>query len=492
MNRSDSGVRIRLIAAAVIAGMVLTPPLLVLAGWAPPAVGALSAFGLALGAVMVLRRHAPALLLVCLTAALVATVLEQPWLNLSPSDVESDNGAALAQQWRRRGSFDESLPVVLHIVLDEMMSPGAIDPTLPGGEATRDAIYAFGERHGFRIFDSVYSRYFWSEGAMAAVLNADRLAMRHSDTVATLAAGTTNNQHFSAMTARGYRTVVFQSANLDFCESPDVAMCETFRSFDPASARETLLDDRTRTVHLWDAFLRAYEPSYLSAAGRWALRRFYGLDQRDLAVLGVADRFDVQGFGPWFERYKAFVTHVPRGTHVFAHFLAPHGPYLLSESCMVGGAYDVGYFLNGRFPNPAEREAARRTYFESYFDQVRCVVSKLDGLMQAIEGAPALADAVVIIHGDHGSRISSGHEIDDLSARDFVDNYAAFFATKQRQATPGIDCTFLSLPEAFRQAVAGEGATPQGAAPLPVLVGSRSGEGVIVEAPMPLFGCAAH
>jgi hypothetical protein len=490
MTRRRPVARPRLM-AALLAGLVVIPAALVFAGLAPVAVGSLSAFGVAVIAVVALRGHAAALLLVGLTAALLATIYAEPWLNVRASDIESGDGAAAAGEWRSQGPFNGALPVVLHIVLDEMMSPGAIDVTLPGGEATRNVIYEFGRRYDFRVFDSVFSRYFWSQGALVSVLNMDGLAADPSNVAGVFDAGVDGNQHFAEMADRGYRTAVFQSANMDFCQAAGVARCETFRSFDPVSARETLLDDRTRTVHLWDAFLRAYEPSYLSAAGRWALRKFYGLDQRELGVLGVADRFDVQGFLPWFDRYRTFVTQVPRGTHVFAHLLVPHAPYLLSESCVVGGAYDVGYFLKERYPDAEQREAARRTFFESYFSQVRCVVSKLDELMQAIEAEPVFADATIVIHGDHGSRISSGYLADDLSPRDFVDNYAAFFATRGPSVPPGVDCSFLSLPEAFRRAVRGEASSPPVDGPLPVLVESGSGTAVFVEVPMPVFGCAA-
>jgi hypothetical protein len=482
--------RNRWIIALCVVTAALIPSALVFAGAAPPEVCLLSAFVLSVAAVAWLRAHAETLLLVFLTTAFLATIYEQPWLNLAPSDIRDDGSAELIEEWRRHGPFETALPVVLHIVLDEMMSPGAIDPDLPGAAATRDAVYAFGNRHGFRTFDSVYSRYFWSEGALTALLNIDSVGSQPPDLATAFGAGLGDNARFADMAARGYRTVVFQSAALDFCASSAVAMCETFRSFDPAAAGESHLDQQTRVLHFWDTFFRAYEPSILSSIGRWVLRRAYGLDQRELGVLGVADRFDVQGFVPWFDRYKSFVSRVPRGTHVFAHMLVPHGPYLLSDTCVVGGNYDVGYFLKGRFPGVAGREEARRDYYEAYFSQLRCVVSKLDELMEAVKSEPALADAVVVIHGDHGARISAGYLIEDLSPRDFIDNYGAYFAIRAPNAEAGIDCSFLSLPEVFRQAEH-QGRVERAATPLPVLVGSRSGENVVVPSPMPVFGCAA-
>jgi hypothetical protein len=116
----------------------------------------------------------------------------------------------------------------------------------------------------------------------------------------------------------------------------------------------------------------------------------------------------------------------------------------------------------------------------------------LDSFMAAIGQSENFRDAVIIIHGDHGSRISSGDTLEDYSQRDFVDNYATFFAVRSPAVQPGVDCEFVSLPEVFRRyAARGVQTRPRSAAPLPVIVQSRAAGNAQVEAPMPPFGCAA-
>ena len=166
----------------------------------------------------------------------------------------------------------------------------------------------------------------------------------------------------------------------------------------------------------------------------------------------------------------------------------PHAPYLLLESCVVSGKADHGYVLS-QYPL-SQRAEKRDDYFERYLRQVRCVESKMDDFMNAIRQSENFRDAVIIIHGDHGSRISNGDVLEDYTQRDFVDNYATFFAVRSPGLPAGIDCEFVSLPEVFRR-YAARSVHRQSGAPLPVIVVSRNTTNPRVEAPMPLFGCAA-
>jgi hypothetical protein len=269
-----------------------------------------------------------------------------------------------------------------------------------------------------------------------------------------------------------------------------VDLCETFDSFAPGGNGDGGLDLRNRTATLWQTVLRAYEPSYLSIVGQKLLSRVYGLGARELGVLGVADRYDVQRFPDWFDRFTAFAAAVPRGTHLFAHFMVPHAPYLLTQDCVVSGRFEAGYYLSARFP-AVERTEQRQRFYEGYFAQLRCVQQKLDELLLAVGQSENYRDAVIIIHGDHGSRISSGNILEDYTERDFVDNYGTFFAMKSPALLPGVDCEFVSLPEVFRRNMA-RGVVPATTPGrhLPVLVVSRTEGNRKVEVPMPVFGCA--
>src|SRR5690606_9030958 len=104
--------------------------------------------------------------------AFVGTVGSTQWLNLSPPRAIEDDAEALAATWREKGPFDERLPLVVHIVFDEMMSSGAIDTQLPGGPALRDQMRDVSAAHGFRLFESIYSRFFFSGVSIPNLMDA--------------------------------------------------------------------------------------------------------------------------------------------------------------------------------------------------------------------------------------------------------------------------------------------------------------------------------
>lgn len=484
-----------ILVATSLAGILL---LAIFTGILPPAFG-LVAVALVLTAVFwIMRAHLHSILLVFLGVLLVSVIVTHRIPKLRPDRMDAEASDALSRKWQASGTFNGKLPIVVHLVLDEMMSPGAITDDLRGGPATRQALLDFAEKHSMRSFDSVYSRYYYTSEALPHLMNREYLGRTSLASFSlipfnaeTKSYAVPANAYFDDMSARGYRTVVFQNTYMDFCANKSVDMCENFDSFDPGAAGAGM-DAPTQRVTMWQTILSAYEPSYTAEVGKRALRRIYGLTaDREVGVIGYdGGRYDVQRFPESFDRFTRFVATVPRGSHVFAHFLVPHSPYLMLESCVVSGTVDHGYSLS-RFPR-AEQAEKRMDYYDRYLAQLRCVGSKLSGMMAAIDRSDNFRDAVIVIHGDHGSRISIGDMVEDYTARDFVDNYGTFFAVRAPGVTPGVDCEFVSLPEVFRRHVARDGQTvPRSKVPLPVVVVSRTAGNPKVEAPMPRFGCAS-
>ena len=472
------------IAALIVALAVVG---LIAAGRLPPVFGLVAMTIVVALVFWTVRHRLQNILMVFFSVFLALVVINSPRPRLSdPKRVER-----LQQQWNR-GAFDTRLPAVLHLVFDEMMSPGGLDDELPGAVQARQSLYALGERYGLRTYDSVYSRAFFSGVSLPNLFNAEYLGHTgRSERFPGLLEEAPQNAYFDDMNARGYRTIVFQTSHLDFCGNSSIDLCETFPSFDPAVVRSTeSLDLRTRSEHVLKVLLRSYEPSYVS---RYGWRLLTGSERNDNAVrTGTEERFDVQGFTNWFDRFVAFVETVPRGSHVFAHFMAPHAPYLLTAECAPAADVGAGYYLQDRFPGAAERAEARRRYYRHYLPQLRCVSDRIRAFLDAVARNPALQDARIIIHGDHGSRISAGNLLEHHGREDFISNYATYFAVRAPTVVPGVDCRLLSLAEAFREHAAPASARAIDRATPPVLVQSNTGARVIVEAAMPAFGCAGN
>ena len=472
----------RTIVASVVAFAILP---LIYWGLLPGAFGLAALLFVAVGVYWPLRDRVQEVLLVFVSIFLLMIVIGSPHPRLS----RAQQAEELRHSWAASGRLDDRLPVVLHLVFDEMMSPGAIDTTLPTGASTREALYALGARYGLRTFDSVYSRSFFSGVSLPNLFNVEHAGQSGQAPRSTKPLERVReNAYFDEMAQQGYRTVVFQTSVMNFCANDNVDMCETFPSFDPDVPGAGGSDLASRTLHLSKVLLGSYDPSYVSRFGRWLLSPG-GAAAVDARRLGTADRFDVQGFPAWFDRFIGFVEGVPRGTHVFTHVLVPHGPYLLSGDCATTGEAKIGYYLGSRFTDLGARAQARREYFTAYFAQVDCVRSRLAAFFEAVNRNPALQDARIIIHGDHGSRISVGNLFEDYEEEDYVANYGTYFAVRAPGIQAGLDCRFLSLAEAFRESGVAPGLPPLDRSNPPVVVQSKVETDAFIEAPMPRFGC---
>jgi hypothetical protein len=478
-----------IVIACAIAGFLL---LMIFAGMLAPATGMLGVALVVLAVFWSIRDHLPAILFVFVSVLLVTVVITEPaprFRNESSATLRSAD--ELSKRWAKSGKFNSNLPIVVHLVFDELMSPGAMTDEVPGGPETRQSIEEFGKRHSMRLFESVYSRFFFSGMSIPNIMDREYLGKTRIQDLDLSENGGKDNAYFDDMAARGYRTAVFQTSLLGFCENRNVDLCETFDSFNPGGKGTLGLDTRNQRASIWQTVVRGYKPSYTSALGQDVIDKVYGLKGGDVGVVGTADRYDVQRFPEWFDRFTEFAATVPRGTHLFAHFMAPHSPYLLTEDCVVSGRFEAGYYLKN--VPLGQRAGKRRQHYTNYLAQLRCVQRKLDDFMSTVEKSENFRDATIIVHGDHGSRISNSNVLEELSPRDFIDNYATFFAVRAPGVQPGIDCEFVSLPEVFRRYAGRKDKVPLRAGELlPVLVMSHEAGDKRVPAPMPPFGCAAQ
>ena len=99
---------------------------------------------------------------------------------------------------------------------------------------------------------------------------------------------------------------------------------------------------------------------------------------------------------------------------------------------------------------------SRADAYIAYSNQVRCIHREIKDLLAKLRESNDLADAVVIIHGDHGSRISINSPVntDDLSAvsqQDLIDTFSTFFAVKAPGVSPGVDHRLWSITDIFAE-----------------------------------------
>ena len=98
------------------------------------------------------------------------------------------------------------------------------------------------------------------------------------------------------------------------------------------------------------------------------------------------------------------IPRLQRGQYLLVHLLLPHYPYIFDQTCALR---PVAEWRNRAVPlGEVDTTATRTERYRLYADQIACTRRKLDLLLASVAQNPALADATILIHGDHGSRIA--------------------------------------------------------------------------------------
>ena len=328
-----------------------------------------------------------------------------------------------------------SAPAIVHLILDEHVGlEGITDP------AVRDEVARFYGAHGFRLFSRAYSRHFHTVNAIPDILNfggrGSSLGSQDGVTVGPTA-------YLSLLRERGYGVNVYESDFANFCSGVPYASCTRYWSPSlawidalPHSAAEKarliaykFWSLSSVAVTLSEAYNFAVTRPWLRGAGL----PFFMLEQRGISS-GVA------ALGA-FDTLTADLRQARPGNVYFAHVLLPHYPYVAGPDCRVvpPSQWDFRWSASP----VAERQAA-------YHRQLRCVLRKIDAALTALEASPAGRNAVVVIHGDHGSRITRveprADNVGHYGERDLIAGFSTLFAVRAPGIEGGIDRTPAPAP----------------------------------------------
>lgn len=330
-------------------------------------------------------------------------------------------------------------PAILHILLDEHSGlEGIEDPAL------REELASFYRSRGFRIWSRAYSRHFHTVNAIPDMLNfgdpgASEPSMEH------VRVGPA--AWFERLDRVGYEIHIVESEFADFCADAPEASCTRYWSpslaaLDSAGAPT---EGRARLIAAKFASLSA---AAMNLATAWDLLATSGpLRPLDLPLLLPRDRglsSSVAALGA-FDELSRRLRRAEPGEAWFAHLLLPHYPYVAGPDCAL---LPANRWDRRRSPSPrAEREAAWR-------DQVRCTMRKLDSALEAFAASPGGANAIVIVHGDHGSRITGLDPREDTvgrySDRDLIAGFSTLFAVRAPEIEPGFEPEPAPVPDLLR------------------------------------------
>ncbi len=357
------------------------------------------------------------------------------------------------------------LPVVVHLILDEHIGIGGLPDEIPEARALEERLTSFYERNGFYLYPGAYSQYVDTYLSIGHVLN---LAPTFDPTVARLSRSwgfefeLRRNDYLAEMHRRGYRIRVYQPDYLNLCPEglESLAFCHTYVAsrLEPIQTMPLLLVDKARIVA--GMYLERFT-SYKAIRLAYARLKERVLDQ-DLRLPDWSwERIWIHPIGSVqaVERLKRDLADASPGELFLAHLLLPHHLFLYDSSCNVRPDVTEWVSVGDEDKRHQVRNTpdARVDRYRLYLEQVECTTAKIGEILDVLRANGTLDEAVVIVHGDHGSRISFINPFasnrERLVDSDFRDAFSTLFAIRAPGIPPGQDPEVWPITELFTELV---------------------------------------
>lgn len=359
---------------------------------------------------------------------------------ISPSDVIRVDHAVAARD----------RPAIVHVILDEHLGLAGF-PEDPSSQATRAALSNFYAGRGFSLMPRAYSPHLHTINAIPEQLNLgsplDGFAGRNDASVAP------KLEYFSKLGEMGYSTSIYQSDFLDLCENNIHKKCRTYRASDIRYVARSSLNHADKAILVSANFLR--NSSFLGAMGQgyetllmtsmsMGLEPDLRLFRLNTLVSWPAASMDIAN------KLEQDLMSAKLGDAYFLHSLIPHFPFGLKSNCELKPPSQWLHH-NDLVPIQVRQNA--------YDEQVLCSARIIDRFLQAISQSKARSNFVMIVHGDHGSRIVRSFprsSSQNLSEEDLIASYSTLFAVRLPDGTPAIDRSVVTVDELLRSLVASE------------------------------------
>ncbi|RIK99778.1 MAG: hypothetical protein DCC71_19805 [Proteobacteria bacterium] len=454
--------------------------------------GLLAVFAVLAALVWLLREHVGTLLCVVF-GTLWLTSFFVPAVGLwaqGPPTAKADADAAA----------DAALPTLLHVILDEHIGVEGIPAEFDPGHRLANALQEALVGRGFSVFGRAYSRHYDTTLSVPSVLNFQ--SGEGASLTAPVGAGhrLTANAWLERMHERGYRTHVLESDFLALCEAGGAQRadsCSTYNLESADSIEDAALAVSEKAHVLLASFAR------LSSLLQRVRAEYAGLRAGPVgAALPLPDwpagyeRISSLSAMRALDAMEARLRAARPGEAFLVHVMLPHYPYTYDDQCRLEP--DVGRWLYALAPEAAPRQntaATRRERYPLYLAQVACTQRRVGRLLDALEQAGVYERAIVVVHGDHGSRLDTGPPVaanaPTLTAADLIDGFSTLFAAKLPGQPAVYDRRVLPLDLLVAHAVL-DGAIPPGAdwAPAPSVFLSAAA-GAPARAALPSFAWGA-
>lgn len=327
------------------------------------------------------------------------------------------------------------LPLVVQVILDEQAGPAGL---APGEAAWLEQRY---RAMGFSVYAQGYSRHYHTKNSLAELIH-----------------GLPQGGRGLGLQVRrmGYRNIfVTQTDFYSLCKRFAAVRCTTYS----ASSLEALAGQPIGAAGKADVL--AYHFGGLSTLTRKITNAYDKLARRagwtsvELRSVRKVPQMNAVEMVP---RIEAELAEARRGEYHVVHLLLPHAPYSYDASCTMRPTR--AWRAERQHAPLAERDAA-------YALQMRCATAVVERLVAAVGRSPGGKDAVILVHGDHGSRIVTREPAGEKASKASDDDFTRGFATLIAARLPGQPARLIDGPAALTDVVPALAASGFTALPAP-------------------------
>lgn len=314
-------------------------------------------------------------------------------------------------------------PAVLHLILDEHLGLEGFSALGSEGRQFRNELEEAYLGAGFTLYGRAYSEHLHTVNAIPHALNYGKQPSADRGTGTEIGRG----EHLNMLARSGYNLRIFQSNFADICSGAKFASCTTYDTFSmrPLLSAPLTVSERSKLIVL--------KMLVLSDMARFSIRNWNvlasvlkrnGIEASRIQLRTIALTSSISAFST-FDVLSKQLKNARLGEAYVVHLLVPHYPYVVSRDCR---------FMPRSKWNWRSSSSPRTKRQKAYMEQLRCVTTKVLGVVELFRASPGGRNGAIIIHGDHGSRITRidpEHEtIGKYNDEDLIAGFSTFFAVR--------------------------------------------------------------
>lgn len=332
-------------------------------------------------------------------------------------------------------------PAIIHFLMDEHLGFGGF-PKDAAGQKAAAGLRDFYVGHGFRIYPRAYSRHMHTVNAIPDLLNFGDGRRASSDN-SHLEVGPT--RYFQRLNTLGYSLSIYQSEFGEFCSGATHARCFEYDSSSLVPLIGYTFTTKERVMLIMAKFVSLAQS--LAIPENLYIRHFVqqtGTGTNPFPPPSFTNKSSSVATLRFFDRVETDLAATKPGQAIFVHALYPHYPYASEADCRIKP------LSNWRHRLDWTSLSARRL---AYYDQVSCAARIVGRLTAALDRSAVAGNYIMIVHGDHGSRITGA---DPLAGRhpieqaDMLASFSTLFAIKLPRQAGGIDNNLVPASQLLR------------------------------------------